>query len=229
MGKWYLVSMRIGRRKANLPLVACLAVSLFIANFRCLAQGTLRITFNGNLRPDTSVYIPNYYESGVWFEPLPGSGGFIRGNGIGTTIWPDNGTDYLQATAGDTLQFYLVNKSVFDLTSVDLAGYSTVLPDFNVDFVGYKADGSTVVENISGSGIDFKTYYFDSRFSDLTRVEMPVSIWSLDNVVFTIPEPSQSKLLIFGATTLWAARRFKSRRCKGISPEYLHNSVFKQL
>jgi hypothetical protein len=196
-----------------------MAVFWFVfATASCLGQGTVKITFNGYPRPGAAVYIPYYSESGVWFEPLPWSDGFIRGNGIGTTLWPDNGTDYLQASAGDSLRFDFINKSVFDLTSVDLTGYSTVVPDFNVDFVGYKADGSTVTENISGSGINFNTYYFDSSFTGLTRVEIPGFAWSLDNVVLTVPEPGQTRLMILGAVTVWAARKRRRRRARSGAP-----------
>jgi hypothetical protein len=46
---------------------------------------------------------------------------------------------------------------------------------------------------IDGTGplADFETFYFDARFNDLVRLEVPTYGWSLDNMVFSqVPEPS---------------------------------------
>lgn len=98
---------------------------------------------------------------------------------------------------------------------MDLAEYSTVVPDaVTVHFVGYRLDGSTVTTDFTTDGIidgtgplaDFQTFYFGPEFSGLTRVEIPTSGWSLDNLVFTVPEPSAGALLFLGAMALLAHR-----------------------
>jgi hypothetical protein len=80
---------------------------------------------------------------------------------------------------------------------VDLAGYSSVLPDFAVDFVGYHPDGSTVTNTFLGSGIAFRTFGFGPEFSNLSRVEIPSISWSLDNLVVAVPEPGVLPLAVF--------------------------------
>lgn len=98
------------------------------------------------------------------------------------------------------------------MLAVDLGGYSTVVPDFTVNFVGYRSDGRTVATSFSGTGIDFQTYYFGSDWEfGLTRVEIPNYAWSLDNLVVSIPEPSTSALLAIGTLTfsLWRIRNRK--------------------
>lgn len=115
--------------------------------------------------------------------------------------------------------FSFNNGSLFGLVSVDLAEYSTVLPDaVTVQFVGYYADGGTVTTSFTTDGIidgtgplaDFQTFYFDPKdWSGLTRVEIPTWGWSLDNLVVAVPEPSPGALLLLGGLTLGA---FKWRR-----------------
>jgi hypothetical protein len=115
---------------------------------------------------------------------------------------PDDGTPYLQTALGDSLAFGYLNRPSFDLVSVDLAGYSTVVPDATIHFVGYRRDGSTITTDVERHGIVFQTYTFSSDWSDLTRVEMPTPGWSLDNLVVSIPEPSNGALALAATLAL---------------------------
>jgi hypothetical protein len=101
---------------------------------------------------------------------------------------------------GQSLMFNFTNGSSFDMLSVDLAGYSSVVPDATIQFVGYRADGSTVMTNVDRHGIVFDTMYFGPGFSDLTRVEIPNSLWSLDNLTVSIPEPGTGTLGLIAIT-----------------------------
>jgi hypothetical protein len=101
---------------------------------------------------------------------------------------------------------------------VDLAEYSTVLPDArSFPFVGYRYDGSVVTITFTTDGIidgtgpvaDFQTFYFDSGFTGLSRVEIPADAWSLDNLVVSVPEPSSAALLLAGALIALAVRAAK--------------------
>jgi len=132
-------------------------------------------------------------------------------NGGGISGYPDDGTPYLQAGSGDSLAFSYADGSLFGLTSVDLAGYSDAVPHFTVEFVGYLFNGGTVSTTFSGSEITFQTFYFDSRFTGLTRVELPNEPWSLDKLVVSVPEPQVWQLTAL-ATGLAAAGAFGKRR-----------------
>jgi hypothetical protein len=113
--------------------------------------------------------------------------------------------------------FNFANGSVFSVLSVDLAEYSTVVPDaVTVEFIGYHPDGSTVTTSFTTDGIidgsgplaDFQTFHF-TGFTDLTRVEIPTYGWSLDNLVVSVPEPASGTVLALGGLLLgaWRLRR----------------------
>jgi hypothetical protein len=211
------------------------AASFFWATAQCLGQGTVHITFDGYpfQPPSTGAFVQQYFESGMWFRPLgivgPGNG-FIR-NGGGRVNSPENGTAYLQGSLGDSLVFSFLDDSVFNLVSVDLAEYSTVVPDaVTVPFVGYRHDGSMVITSFTTDGIidgtgplaDFQTFHLGPEFTGLTRVEIPTYGWSLDNlyVSITIPEPGAGGLLLLGAALAGLSSTNKNRwKRKPASPE----------
>ncbi len=203
------------------------------ATFQSSGQGMLQITFDGPPAqpPDSSYLVTNYYESGMVFRPLPSSQGFARTGanlmgGNPRSFFPDDGSAYLQTLIipAETLGFSFTNGSLFSLLTVDLAEYSTVRPNaVTVQFVGYHPDGSTVTTSFTTDGIidgtgplaDFQTFSFNGLgFSNLTRVEMPTSGWSLDNLVVVAPEPATTSLLGFVAVTLFghAVRKRRHRR-----------------
>jgi hypothetical protein len=176
----------------------------------CIAQGTLHITFDGPpFQPAGSSFgVSSYTELGMHFRPLPGSDGFTRAWTNRASAWPDNGTPYILAGAGDTLAFSYLSGPLFGLVSVDLAAFSTGFPNYIVNFVGYRSGGGTITTSFSGNGIAFQTYYFGPEWlSGLTRVEIPTYGWSLDNLVVFIPEPSTAALLLVGGLVFGVCRR----------------------
>jgi hypothetical protein len=221
-------SMKTKHRGLNL----CAAVTMLLlccASARCLGQGTLQITFNGPpiQPPGTAKIVTNYVESGVSFASVPQSFGFIRmGSGTGQQSpisgFPDDGTAYIQQIGSAPILFSFTDGSVFDLTSVDLAEYSTILSGpVTVQFVGYHPDGSTVTESFTTDGIidgagpqmDFQTFNF-TGFTGVTSVEIPSSDWSLDNLVISVPEPTRSTLPLAGGLVL-GVRKFYRLRYNG--------------
>jgi hypothetical protein len=179
-----------------------------------LGQGTLHITFDGPpfQPPSSGFLVQQYFEEGMYFRPIPGTDGFVRAWTNRATGWPDNGTPYVQTGAGDSLMFSYHNSASFGLLSVDLAAFSIGIPNFTVNFLGHRSDGSTISTSFSGSGIQFRTYNFSPEWSyDLTRVEIPNHTWSLDNLVVIIPEPGTNALLLVGALAL-GLLRLKRRR-----------------
>ena len=188
----------------------CVAVFVFVSVARSVCgQGTFQITFDGPpVQPQgTAALVTNYSEAGISLKPVSADGRFIRVGANPVAFRPDNGSAYIQFVSGPALMFSFTNGSVFNLTAVDLAEYSTVVPDaVTVHFVGYRQDGSTVTADLTTDGIidgtgplaDFETFTFGPEFSGLTRVEIPTYGWSLDNLVVTIPEPSTWALLLLG-------------------------------
>jgi hypothetical protein len=69
---------------------------------------------------------------------------------------------------------------------------------------------------IDGTGplADFQTFDFAHfpQFSGLSQVEIPTSLWSLDNLVVTIPEPGSGLLCCAGGLALWLLRPRKNRQ-----------------
>jgi hypothetical protein len=197
-----------------------LLVSLLLTVTSVLGQGTLEpllITFDGlpEQPPGTGRLVQLYDESGMQFTPNGLGDSFVRSGG-GISFYPENGTAYLQAGLGSTLMFSFTNGSFFDLVSVDLAEYSTVVPDARtVPFIGYRPDGSIVSTSFTTDGIidgtgpvaDFQTFYFGPEFSGLSRVEIPTYGWSLDNLFVSVPEPSSFALLLAGGVMVCALRR----------------------
>jgi len=142
------------------------------------------------------------------------------GPGGGIPQLPENGTAYLQAALSQSLTFSFTNGVVFGLSSVDLAEYSTVVSNaVTVQFIGHRVDGSTVTGGLTTDGIidgtgplaDFQTFQFGPEWSGLSRVEIPTALWSLDNLVVSIPEPGTWALLILGSV-LAGCRFWKRRR-----------------
>jgi len=188
----------------------------------CYGQGTFQtITFDGPpiLAPGTARVVTNYYESGMYFTPLPGYSGFGRRGATTNALWPDNGTAFIQAALAppESVMFSFTNGSSFGVRSVDLSEYSTVVPGAEtVDFIGYRPDGSTVTNSFTTPGyggtgpLTFQTYYFGPEFSGLNRVAVP-TFGSMDNLGVIVPEPRAGALLLLGGTALGALRLRRRR------------------
>ena len=210
---------------------AAIVIVLSVSILPCRGQDLFHITFDEppEQSPGTARIVEEYSEFPLWFRPMgeigPGNG-FVRVGSNPAAFRPDNGTAYIQTGLGQSLAFSLVdycclNATSFDLISVDLAEYSTTVPDpRTVRFTGYRPDGSSVTAFFTTDGIidgtgplnDFQTFYFGEEFSGLTRVKIPTYGWSMDNLVVAIPEPSISLLLGAGALTFWCLHRRRQKR-----------------
>jgi hypothetical protein len=206
--------------RSFLMLVALLASAL-----QSYPQGTIQWTVNFDgwppIEPWMSVNMTYYGEDYMSFAPIDPNGTFGRSGGAEALEgFPRNGSPYLYASFGESLAV-TSGRGPFGLVSVDLAEYSALYPTpLNVPFIGYRADGSTVSTEFVTDGIidgagplaDFQTFYFDSQFVNLVRVEVPTYGWSLDNMVFSDagPEPSTYALQLAGGALVWTLRR---RRC----------------
>jgi hypothetical protein len=217
-GVWALQALR----KLSFPF----ALMLGLADMQSQGQSTVHIRFEGPppQAPGTAAFVQQYYESNMWFRPLgivgPGNG-FVRRGSSPREGWPDSGTAYVLASLGDSLMFSFIDGMMFSFLSVDLAEFSTLYQTpLTVRFVGFRQDGSTVTTDLITDGIidgtgplaDFQTFTFGPEWSGLTRVEIPNSGWSLDNLVVAIPEPGTWALLVLGGVL--AGCRFWQRRPK---------------
>jgi hypothetical protein len=209
------------RNNHSRPSLHFAVLLVFTSQLCCFSQGVLNITFDGSpTQPSGTAYSVNSYsESGILFTPAIAGGQFGRCGG-GISFFSENGTAYLLAALGDSLQFNFLDGQIFNLNSVDLAEYSTVVPNaVTVHFIGYHPDGSTVTQDFTTDGIidgtgplaDFQTFQFNPLFSNLVRVEIPNFGWSLDNLVITpTPEPSTVWLGLLGGGLLFLLRRHTS-------------------
>lgn len=206
---------------------ALVFLTLLVPIGQTQGQGTLQwtVTFEGPpyLLSDSAVAVQYYYEQGMVFEPIAQNGRFGRSGGAeAVTAFPRNGTAYIEASFGYSLSVSSFFGARFGLVSVDLAEFSTLYQTpLAVQFVGYKPDGSVVMTEFVTDGIidgagpqnDFETFYFDARFADMVRVEVPTYRWSLDNMVFSnvVPEPTTGTVLLLGGAGLWFLARRKNR------------------
>jgi hypothetical protein len=146
---------------------------------------------------------------------------------LGPSNFPHNGTPYLAFsdtlglpqltrlayTNAADLGHSFVDGSLFDLLSVDLADpLAPSLSPISIVFNGFRADGSAVSQTFvvgGGGSSSFTTFQFNSSFSDLVRVEIPSPAWAMDNLVYYIPEPCSTSLLLIGLACLLGRRGTK--------------------
>ncbi len=201
-------------------MMLSISLAALYVTLRSNAQGTFHITFDGPppQPPGTQYGTLRYDEAGVSFTPINPTnwGNAFARNGGGILGFPENGTAYLQAGLGTTLMFSFTNRSVFDIVSVDLAGYSTVVPEGYFRFVGYRHSGEVVTNDITINGITFQTFTLGPQFAGLDRVEIPSTPWSLDNLVLRVPEPGCAVLAAWGLVLL--AARWRMARPKPQAP-----------
>jgi hypothetical protein len=141
--------------------------------------------------------------SGPQNEGLALVGGSLSG-------YPDNGTGYLQVPGGSGLRFGFNTfpATLFSLVSFDVAEFSLAFPGpLILQVVGYKGMGLTVTNSFALDGIDdgtgplqdFQTFYLDSSFLSLGRVDILCDHFSIDNIVIrNVPEPSPGALVFLG-------------------------------
>jgi hypothetical protein len=210
-----------------MPASACPNVLLILLAFFvlqalfvicCEGQGTLTITFDGTPRGTHNTGIGSYTESGMRFAPIPPGGIFLNGGGIAG--YPDNGTAFLEIPDGlpggvGGLTFGFTNSLPlvpFNLVSFDAAEYDSAGPQ-TLEVIGYKPMAGTVTNFFSVGSLTFQTFYLDSTFQNLYKVDVINARWSLDNLTISgVPEPSACALLSFGLSLALFRRRVLSRR-----------------
>jgi hypothetical protein len=198
---------------------AVIAAALFAVP-ACPAEGTLTINFDGQ-PPGTFGTISGYIESGVTFWNPYGPENLAR---IGPNLsgTPQDGTAYLAVTAGAKLTFEMNPLNLFNLVSFDAAGYSSSFPGATLEVVGYQVMSVRVTNSFTVDSFldrrannlpDFQTFYPDSQFQGVYRVDVFTDRWMLDNLVLGgVPEPSSYALAAIGGLCWFAGRRMCRRR-----------------
>lgn len=178
-------------------------------------QGTIRVTFDEppDMPPGTSRPVGFYSESGVGVRV---TSGVVTRRWSGDSLFPDNGTAYLQAGISNALYFNL-GGSLFNAVSVDFAPYSaSSLDPVTVEFAALDYGGRIIATTqftvmLNGQGEPaFQTFSFPQEFRGMHSlwITPPAPAWSLDNLVISaIPEPSVFVLLGTGVFLVWAWRR----------------------
>jgi len=213
-------------RKQILP-VGGNTLTMFVAaiTFTCLltecyGQGTF--TFEGQ-PVGTAQQLGGYTASGMRFRAIQPGSLYLSGGGIAG--YPDNGTGYLYMPDGNLggLSFGFTNflpSIYFNLVSFDAAEYAGAGPT-TLTVVGYPGMATPVTNYFTLDGIndgtgplqDFQTFYLDSSFTQVGRVEVLKARWSLDNLVISgVPEPSSGALFVLGIFSAlgWSRMRQKS-------------------
>ena len=166
--------------------VVAVCFALFLAVHLLKAQDTITITFDPPSLPGGGRLLQTYSESGVTFTGLLEKP--FGHEDSGYPVFPDNGTAYLQVMRNYCS--FSLSSGPLQLNFVDLAEYSVVIASpQTITFTGHIVGGGTVSTNFVTDGIidgtgpltDFQTFYFDSRFTDLTSVDMSAG-FSMDNL-----------------------------------------------
>jgi hypothetical protein len=202
----------------------CPDLSFRLALLSALMVGTIAVNGQGTINFDAhNNWVGTHYvESGVLFQVVLPNGGTYDYMGItyGADNTPRNGTPFMewfrQNNAYDYVSLSLSSGSLFGLTSVQLADpQNPSLSPVSISFIGYPAIGSNATNTFTTPGpgpSTFATYTFNAQFSSgLSRVDILAPRWAMDNLVFTVPEPSAGSLLLVGLLALsWRTVR---KRC----------------
>jgi hypothetical protein len=184
-------------------------------------QGTFTFTFEGQPL-GMLTQVGTYQAAGVQFVPIAPGSLWLSGSGVAG--YPDNGTGYLYMPDGNLGGLRFTYNADFNLVSFDAAEYANTGP-VTLTVVGYRDDvmGLRVTNYFTLDGIndgtgplqDFQTFYLDSNFIHLGRVDVLNARWSLDNLVISgVPEPSLVAMLGMAVIPL-AVRRSTGKGREG--------------
>jgi hypothetical protein len=191
-----------------------LVLSATLASTTIKGQGTINFDAHPN-------WIGTYYvESEMTFQLFVPQGASSDYMGIVPPFTyqgvPQNNTSFMwwfrQNNPYNYVSLSLTDGSLFGLASVDLADpVSPSLSPVAISFIGHLAGGSTMTNTFTTPGngaTTFEAYTFNPEFASqvFTHVDIFAPKWAMDNLVFTVPEPSLFALFGLGALALVGRR-----------------------
>lgn len=194
------------------------AILLLVSASGLQAQGTITFQAQSPFWDGT-----DYFELGMEFhvvmprpsEPYHDAMVIAPGSGIANVA--TNPTPYMfflrQNSQYDYVSLSLTGGSLFGITSVQLADpNSPSVSPVSISFVGYLFGGSSITNTFTTPGngaTTFANYEFSLNFAtpQFTHVYILAPRWAMDNLVFSVPEPSAIALVGLGAAALFCWRR----------------------
>jgi hypothetical protein len=154
----------------------------------------------------------NYVESGFQFDSL--------NNGT-LASWHATNTSFIGSTSlfndqpGNTTQLFKVGGGAFDMTSIDLACVYNDGSVQTVNFVGTRADNSTVNASFNLTNPNTQTTFAFSGMTNIVKLEwnQDAPYHQFDNVTINgaVPEPASLAVLGLGALALIRRRKTSSK------------------
>ncbi len=115
----------------------------------------------------------------------------------------------------------------FSFLSFDAAEAGSGVGSYSFSVIGYIPMAGAVTNTFTFDGIndgsgpqqDFETFYLDSSFANVFRVDFRNTIFALDNVTIgPVPEPSAPTLILLGGLSAAGWARLKKRRAAKPKP-----------
>lgn len=134
-------------------------------------------------------------------------------------VWATDSLFYPGSTAlfnngfGDTTRLSRIDAGAFDMLSIELCDAFLRTVEYDIEFVGTRADASTVSNTFSiTDGANLNTFLFSgmTNIVKLEWVQGPSFGHQFDNVTLNptvVPEPASMAALGFGAAALLRRRR----------------------
>ena len=175
--------------------------------------------------------VGQYYLDGELVSITPIQIGTLGSNGAADIIappfsytsGPNEGSSYLHSSTFSSIFIQANQSDFFSLVSLDIGEYSSYVSNDSVTITGFKSSGDQVsttfqldevFDGIGGIN-DFQLITLDANWTNLTRVELDSSAYSLDNIQIDlnpIPVPAALWLFISGSIGLLSFSKIHSKK-----------------
>lgn len=180
-----------------------------------IAQGSM-VTFDPPPCLTCESRLTHYEEDGVLITGSYSHYGMdVSGNAVNAS------TGAVRFSHFSAMSIQLSDGSNFSLNAVDLAEFSDAFQGTQqtVTFTGLKSNNTTVSQDFiidglmdgTGSMTDYESFVFSTEFSDLMKVDISSTMFSMDNLkINAVPVPAAMWLFISGLTGLMVFAKRKT-------------------